>query len=160
MRHLHDILHKWQRLSVGRRQQIAHYIEVCAICIIIAIFIVSCFASCATPAHIIEYRDRVQHDTTTIVDSVIRDRWHTVERVADTVYIRDSVLLWKNRFVDKIVEVYQTDSIPYEVEVVKEVPKQLTPWQRFIMGSGYSFWAILILSIGSFVVGLILSRHV
>ena len=47
----------------------------------------------------------------------------------------------------KIVEVYQIDSIPYTVEVVKYKDKPLTNWQQFLQWSGVLLWILLLILI-------------
>lgn len=61
------------------------------------------------------------HDTINRVDSVWRDRVHVEYMRGDTVVLRDSVYLYQYKTLDKIVERIQRDSIPYEVEVEKQV---------------------------------------
>ena len=70
----------------------------------------------------IEYRDRLR------VDSIYnRDTVNVYER-GDTVYLH--TIKWRERFKLDTVSVVRVDSIPYPVEVVKEVNK-LTKWQRW-----------------------------
>ena len=69
----------------------------------------------------IEYRDRLR------IDSVYnRDTLHLFTR-GDTVYLRS--IKWRERFRTDTLRIVKTDSIPYPVEVVKEVNK-LTKWQK------------------------------
>ena len=70
----------------------------------------------------IEYRDRLR------IDSVYnRDTVNIYER-DDTVYLQ--TIKWRERFKFDTVIVVRTDSIPYPVEVVREINK-LTKWQKF-----------------------------
>ena len=70
----------------------------------------------------IEYRDRLR------VDSIYnRDTVNTYER-GDTVYLQ--TIKWRERFKLDTVSVVRVDSIPYPVEVVREV-NVLTKWQKF-----------------------------
>jgi hypothetical protein len=70
----------------------------------------------------IEYRDRLR------IDSVYnRDTVNIYER-GDTVYLQ--TIKWRERFKFDTVIVVRTDSIPYPVEVVREINK-LTKWQKF-----------------------------
>lgn len=70
---------------------------------------------------VVEYRDRLR------VDSVYnRDTVNVYER-GDTVYLQ--TIKWRERFKIDTVSVVRVDSIPYKVEVVKEVNK-LTKWQK------------------------------
>jgi hypothetical protein len=69
----------------------------------------------------IEYRDRLR------IDSVYnRDTVNIYER-GDTVYLQ--TIKWRERFKFDTVSVVKVDSIPYPVEVVREV-NVLTKWQR------------------------------
>ncbi len=69
----------------------------------------------------IEYRDRLR------IDSVYnRDTVNIYER-GDTVYLQ--TIKWRERFKLDTVSVVRVDSIPYPVEVVREV-NVLTKWQR------------------------------
>ena len=87
------------------------------------------FAGCKTKTVLvpvdrvkIEYRDRLR------IDSVYnRDTVNIYER-GDTVYLQ--TIKWRERFKFDTVSVVRVDSIPYPVEVVKEINK-LTKWQRW-----------------------------
>ena len=69
----------------------------------------------------IEYRDRLR------IDSVYnRDTVNVYER-GDTIYLQ--TIKWLERFKIDTVSVVRVDSIPYPVEVVKEV-NVLTKWQK------------------------------
>jgi hypothetical protein len=90
--------------------------------------ILSVFTGCKTKTILvpvekvkIEYRDRLR------VDSVYnRDTVNIYER-GDTVFLQ--TIKWRERFKFDTVIVVRTDSIPYPVEVVREV-NVLTKWQR------------------------------
>ena len=70
---------------------------------------------------VIEYRDR------TFVDSVYnRDTLYLFAK-NDTVYLQS--IKWRERFKIDTVRYEKTDSIPYFVEVIKEV-NVLTKWQK------------------------------
>lgn len=99
-------------------------------------------SGCKTKTIVVtEYRDRQIHDTTLKVDSVWRDRWHTEYLRGDTIFIRDSVYVDRYKYRDKVVEVVQKDSVPYEVIV--EVEKRVrNGYDRFVSGW---FWATAIL---------------
>ena len=74
-----------------------------------------------TEKTVIEYRDR------TFVDSVYnRDTLYLFAK-NDTVYLQS--IKWRERFKIDTVSVVRVDSIPYPVEVVKEV-NVLTKWQK------------------------------
>ncbi len=124
----------------------------------------------ATPkvVTVTEYKERVVYDTTyltrynTRIDSVF---------VHDTTYVTPDGVVHSDRTsnhfrgitkmdtIYKTIEVHHTDSVPYPVEVVKKVPKQLNGWQRFIYGSGYGLWAVLILGLVSFILAKVMQRR-
>lgn len=95
----------------------------------------SCKTTQATP--IIEYRDRVVRDTVTAVDSVYVS--HFVRERGDTVFVTDT--LFKYKYLDKYAYVYVHDSVPYAVEVIKEVRKR-NGYDKF---ASWGFWILLIL---------------
>ena len=74
-------------------------------------------------------------------DSIWRDRW----RQGDTVFV--TVEKWKTRYRDKLREVHdtiavvKTDSVPYAVEVIKQVPVR-NGYTRF---TSWFFWIIVVL---------------
>lgn len=69
----------------------------------------------------IEYRDRLR------VDSVYNRDTVETYKINDTIYLKS--IKWRERFRLDTVSVVKIDSIPYKVEVIKEVNK-LTKWQR------------------------------
>ena len=76
------------------------------------------------------------HDSTFIRengDTVLIERWHTQ---------------WRDRWQHDTLYKSKTDSIPYPVEVVKEVPAELTWWQQArIHVGGVVIWLALIILI-------------
>ena len=70
----------------------------------------------------VEYRDRL------MVDSVYNSDTTYIRKSNDTVLI--DVIRWRNKYILKTDSIIRTDSIPYPVEVVREVNK-LTKWQRW-----------------------------
>ena len=111
---------------------------------LIGIFLCACLFGCKTKiVTVTEYKERHIHDTTQVVDSVWRDRWHTEYLHGDTLYLRDSVFVYKYKYLDKIKETYIHDSIPYEVEV--QVPVRVrSGYDKFC---SWAFWIIVVLII-------------
>ena len=103
--------------------------------ILISVLLTAC-ASTKTVT-VTEYRDRVQIDTITRTDSVYVSR--VIREKGDTVYVTDTLLRFK--YLDKTRDVYVRDSIPYPVEVVKEVRKR-NGYDRF---TSLGFWIIIVL---------------
>lgn len=96
-------------------------------------------AACAGPkiVTVTEYRDRVQIDTLERVDSVYISKVVTTK--GDTVHHFDTI--YKFKIVNQTRDVYVRDSIPYEVEVVKEVRKR-NGYDRF---TSWGFWIFVVL---------------
>ena len=69
----------------------------------------------------IEYKDRLR------VDSVYNRDTVNIYRKNDTVYLES--IKWRERFRQDTLTYIKTDSIPYPVEIVKEI-NVLTKWQR------------------------------
>ena len=97
--------------------------------IISLLLILLAFAGCKTKTVLvpvdrvkIEYRDRLR------VDSVYNSDTTYIRKINDTVLI--DVIRWRNKYILKTDSIIRTDSIPYPVEVVREVNK-LTKWQRW-----------------------------
>lgn len=82
-------------------------------------------------------------------DTLWRDRIKTIREKGDTVFIHDSVTVYKSRDREKHDTLVVRDSIPVPVpvEVTKEVEveKPLTGWQRFRIGA---FWWLLAITLG------------
>ena len=103
--------------------------------------------ACAPPKTITvtEYRDRLQIDTVTVerdrVDSTYQA--HYLYHHGDTVHQVDTIYKYRIKYVDKMQTQYVTvhDSIPYTVEVVKEVRKR-NVYDRF---TSYGFWILAFL---------------
>ena len=90
--------------------------------------ILSLFAGCKTKTVLvpvekvkIEYKERIR------VDSVYNRDTIQIYKKNDTIYYEK--IRWRERFKIDTVSVVKVDSIPYKVEVVKEVNK-LTKWQK------------------------------
>ena len=104
-------------------------------------------AACASPKTIAvtEYRDLVRFDTVTVerdrVDSTYKA--HYIYNQGDTVHQVDTIYKYRIKYVDKMQTQYVTvhDSIPYKVEVVKEVRKR-NGYDRF---TSWGFWILAFL---------------
>ena len=96
--------------------------------ILLAILVVFLLTGCKTKKVLvpvketkIEYRDRLRVDSIYNRDTVqIYGRNHTVFK---------DVIKWRERFRTDTLRIVKTDSIPYPVEVVREV-NVLTKWQK------------------------------
>lgn len=104
-------------------------------------------AACTAPKTITvtEYRDLVRFDTVTVerdrVDSTYKA--HYLYHQGDTVHQVDTIYKYRIKYVDKMQTQYVTvhDSIPYKVDVVKEVRKR-NGYDRF---TSWGFWILAFL---------------
>lgn len=114
-----------------------YIIYVCAaVCLTTLLLLQS---SCTSPkiVTVTEYRDRVERDTLTQVDSVYVSR--VIREKGDTVHIWDTI--FKYKYLDKVRDVYVHDSIPYAVEV--QVPVRVrNGYDKFV---SWGFWILIVL---------------
>lgn len=111
---------------------------------LVLLAIVLSLTSCRTIQVVPEIHTEYIHDTISRVDSVWRDRVHTEYQRGDTIILRDSVYLYQYKTLDKVVEVIKRDSIPYAVEVEKQV--------RYVPGFyKWSTWVLWLL-IAAFII--------
>jgi hypothetical protein len=107
---------------------------------LIACALITLFSSCTTT----KYVPVIEHHTDTLIQTKVQK---------DSVFMHDSVEVriagdtvtidrWHTKYISKEVHdtIYQskTDSVPapYPVEVINEVPAELTTWQRLKMKVG------------------------
>lgn len=94
------------------------------------------FVGCKTAsAPLVEYREKVMHDTIEKVDSVYVSRW--IRERGDTVWMTDT--LFKFKYLDKYVYICTHDSVPYEVPVPV---RMRNGYDRF---TSWGFWILALL---------------
>ena len=109
-----------------------------------AVILISVFlAACAQTRTITvtEYSDRVVTDTVEKlrVDSVYVSRW--IKQKGDTIILHDTIFKYRVLHDTETVKEYVHDSIPYKVEVTKEVRKR-NGYDRF---TSWGFWILALL---------------
>ena len=109
-----------------------------------AVILISVFlAACAQTRTITvtEYRDRMVTDTVEKlrVDSVYVSRW--IKQNGDTIILHDTIFKYRVLHDTETVKEYVHDSIPYQVEVTKEVRKR-NGYDRF---TSCGFWILALL---------------
>lgn len=100
--------------------------------IILALLICALFGSCTTTKYVPvpEYHTDTLRQVTVRHDSVmVHDSIHVSEK-GDTVRIERWHTQYRDRWHTDTIYQSKRDSIPYPVEVVKEVPAKLTWWQQ------------------------------
>jgi hypothetical protein len=115
-----------------RMLEVIHRLAYALVAAAVGILLCALFSGCTTTKYVTvpEYHTDTLRQVTVRHDSVmVHDSIHVSEK-GDTVRIER----WHTQYRDRIVRdtVYQSkhDSIPYPVEVVKEVPAKLTWWQQ------------------------------
>lgn len=107
--------------------------------ILISVFLAACAQT--KTVTVTEYRDRVVTDTVEKlrVDSVYVSRW--IKQKGDTIILHDTIFKYRVLNDTETVKEYVHDSIPYQVEVTKEVRKR-NGYDRF---TSYGFWILALL---------------
>lgn len=124
-----------EQVNRGCMQAVVYFIA-----FIIGILICSLFSSCKS----VEYVPVIEHHTDTLIQTNIQ---------RDSIYVHDSISVtqkgdtisidrWHTKYIEKQVHdtlyISKTDSVPapYPVEVIKEVPAELTWWELLKMKAG------------------------
>ena len=107
--------------------------------ILISVFLAACAQT--KTVTITEYSDRVVTDTVEKlrVDSVYVSRW--IKQKGDTIILHDTIFKYRVLHDTETVKEYVHDSIPYQVEVTKEVRKR-NGYDRF---TSWGFWILALL---------------
>lgn len=63
------------------------------------------------------------------VDTVFTDRWHYIDRKGDTVWMRDSVIVYRAKYIHDTTRVVETVTVPVTLTKTEYVEKTL-PWYR------------------------------
>lgn len=107
--------------------------------ILISVFLAACAQT--KTVTVTEYRDRVVTDTVEKlrVDSVYVSRW--INQKGDTIILHDTIFKYRVLHDTETVKEYVHDSIPYQVDVTKEVRKR-NGYDRF---TSWGFWILALL---------------
>lgn len=107
--------------------------------ILISVFLAACAQT--KTVTVTEYSDRVVTDTVEMlrVDSVYVSRW--IKQKGDTIILHDTIFKYRVLHDTETVKEYVHDSIPYQVEVTKEVRKR-NGYDRF---TSWGFWILALL---------------
>ena len=103
---------------------------------------VSCSTIKEIPVEKITYRDRVVEKIK--IDSVYQYDSIYLERVSDTIYMNRYKYLYRYKMLRDTAYISQIDSIPYTIEVVKEVNK-LNSFQK---GEIRALWLLICIIFG------------
>ena len=108
-------------------------------CLVALLLLTGCKGS--QPAVVVQYRDRVLHDTIhdARIDSVYK--YEFIKEKGDTVWRIDSVLAFRVLYRDRVQVEYVRDSVPYVQEV--QVPvRTRNGYDRF---TSWGFWVLFLL---------------
>lgn len=89
-------------------------------------------AGCGSTKYVVvpqQHTDTLRQVTVRYDSVMVHDSIHITER-GDTVKIERWHTQWRDRWHTDTIYQSRRDSVPYPVEVVKEVPAQLTWWQQ------------------------------
>lgn len=108
-------------------------------------FAVSCTTTRTVTVPVVErdtvYQSKVMRDSIYLHDSV------RVEIKGDSVMIERWHTRWRDRLRTDTVYKHQIDSIPYPVEVVKEVEREFTRWEVFQMNLAKVLMAVTVVGL-------------
>lgn len=112
--------------------------------VVIAISLLLAACAQTKTVTVTEYRDRAVTDTVEKlrVDSVYVSRW--IKQKGDTIILHDTIFKYRVLHDTETLTEYVHDSIPYPVEVVKEVHKR-NGYDRF---TSWGFWILVLLLLG------------
>lgn len=124
-----------ERMKAGCLQ-LASYI----VMILFGLLLCALLGSCKS----VEYVPVIEHRIDTVIQNTVR---HDSIMVKDSIYVQqngDTVRIekWHTKYVEREVRdtvyISKTDSVPapYPVEVIKEVPAELTMWELLKMKAG------------------------
>lgn len=86
-----------------------------------------------------EYIDRHHYD------SIYIDNYVYVDKASDTIKVTETKVEYRYKVLTDSVEVLRVDSIPYTVEVVKEVERSLNKYEKTMIRLG---WCLIVLLVG------------
>ena len=92
------------------------------------------------------------------VDTVFQNVYKYIHEKGDTVFVRDSVILYRYKYVTKCDTFVQVDSIPYPVEVTKEV-RVRNGYDRFTARGFWIYTAIILVGLIFLVVRWYIKRR-
>jgi hypothetical protein len=118
--------------------------------LLVAVLLCALFSGCTTTKYVTvpEYHTDTLRQVTVRHDSVmVHDSIHVSEK-GDTVRIERWHTQYRDRWRTDTIYQSKRDSIPYPVEVIKEVPAQLTWWQQTRLHlANIVLWLLVVLAV-------------
>lgn len=118
------------------------------------------FLSCSTQQVFAppETQEKTVYKEIERVDTVFQNVYKYIHEKGDTVFVRDSVLVYRYKYITKCDTFVQVDSIPYPVEVTKEV-RVRNGYDRFTARGFWIYTAIILAGLIFFVVRWYIKRR-
>ncbi len=145
-----------ERLHLMIKRAIVHVLTL-IIGMVIILAMCALFGSCTTTKYVPvpEYHTDTLRQVTVRHDSVmVHDSIHVSEK-GDTVRIERWHTQWRDRWRTDTIYKSKRDSIPYPVEVTKEVPAELTWWQQTRIHVGSIVLWLLLFAVAWYIGGLL-----
>lgn len=126
--------------------------------LILAVFF--CVLGCSTTKNFVlpKTQEKTIYKEIERVDTVFQNVYKYIYERGDTVFVRDSVLVYRYKYVTKCDTFVQVDSIPYPVEVTKEV-RVRNGYDRFTARGFWVYTAIILAVLIFFVVRWYIKRR-
>lgn len=105
-----------------------------------------CFLGCATTTNILPPNmvEKTIYKEIERVDTVFQNVYKYIHERGDTVFVRDSVLVYRYKYITRCDTFVQVDSIPYPVEVTKEV--RIRNWYDRFTARGFWIYTAMVLA--------------
>ena len=107
-----------------------------------------CFLGCATTTNTLppNVAEKTIYKEIERVDTVFQNVYKYIYERGDTVFVRDSVLVYRYKYITRCDTFVQVDSIPYPVEVTKEV-RVRNCYDRFTARGFWIYTAMVLASL-------------
>jgi hypothetical protein len=141
---------KFNEADEERMLEVIHRLAYALVAAAVGILLCALFSGCTTTKYVTvpEYHTDTLRQVTVRHDSVmVHDSIHVSEK-GDTVRIERWHTQYRDRWRTDTIYQSKRDSIPYPVEVIKEVPAQLTWWQQTRLHlSNIVLWLLVVLAV-------------
>lgn len=128
-------------MKSGRMIWVARWVVGVLLVVLFLVFFCACRT--ATPAVIPSHSDSVRVRVEYRHDSVYIDRWRDRWHKGDTVYIRDSVTLWKSRYIQTADTICKTDTVAVRIPYERTQYDRATASGFWVLLSGLIVWVVL-----------------
>lgn len=116
-----------------------HFVIICFMVLVLAGCSRQTAAPVAMPVHDTLWRERLE------VDTVYSDRWHYIDRKGDTVWLRDSVVVYRAKYIHDTARAVETVSVPVPMVKTEYVERPLSWWQQLLLGIGRVVLIVVVL---------------